>query len=511
GPWGSIVRSDFQGRVTAGLGNPDFFAGYLLTAWPLALALWIRASSTMAKTWWAFTFAALWAAIFLTESRAGWLGGIVGLAVFALFFFWKNPEAKKTRLGLAGAVLVLILATCILPLGSRLSGLAHPQNASIQFRQEVWKGVWNLITAHPIAGTGFGTFEAAYPPYRPEALMLHQAQRSYEVSHPHNWILEWTADEGGMGLVLLFLFAFAILSQWWKLYAARAIPRALGAGAFAVFAGAAVDNLFDVNASLPSTLIPLLFVAALPVALSNRFSHFPGFPIRSRTWDLKNYKLYLAPVTLLAVLLMLAQVQSAMRHQLTDGMLKKAESFSQQRKWDEAIGMYGRILKLDGSNVEALYFRGASYLDRKSEGDAALALADFQALQTRNPDYVLVHFKKAEALKRLNRLPEAQSEMDQAVRLDPVLIFQDSTFVRAQNWTGKKRYREALALYQKLLFDYPACVPLLLNTANTLVERGKGQSALELYRRVLVYDPGNSDALSNAAAVRTSMGRNGKD
>jgi O-antigen ligase len=503
GPWGEIVKSEFQGRVTAGLGNPDFLAGFLLTAWPLALALLLRATSVWAKALWAFTFVMILSALVLTQSMAGWLGAVAGLLVFAFFFFWRHEEAKKTRFGWIVLALLLALLTALSPLKNRLVDLRSPQNESVQFREQVWKGAFDLIKAHPLTGTGFGTFVAAYPPYRPESLMLHQAQRSYQVDHAHNWVLEWTAEEGWAGLGLLLFFWAGILAQWWKLYSAKAIPKSLGAGAFAVFTGVAVDNFFDMNGSLPSTLIPLLFVAALPVALSSRFAHLPGFPVRAKIWKINKPKIYVWPLSLLAAVLILAQVHSAMLQQISDGVLKRAEDFSRDKQWDQAIPLYTWVTGVERSSDEAFYFRGSSYLDRGALGDASLALADFDAVQTREPDYLLVHLKKAEAFNQLSRISEAHLEMTQAVRLDPVLIFQDPDFKRAQGLTAKREYKEALPLYQKLLFDYPACVPLLLNTANTMVECGQTASAIDLYQKVLIYDPGDSDALSNIASVKS--------
>ena len=502
GVWGTIVAQSFQGRVTAGLGNPEFLAGFLLTAWPLALALLLRASSKSAKFLWAMILVTAWIALVLAQSKAGWLGGVVGLVTFAFFYFWKSQDILLARRWFIGLALLLVILTLATPLKNRLSGLLDPQNESIQFREQVWKGTWEMIKSHPVMGTGWGTFETAYPPYRPEALMLNQKQRSYEVEHAHNWVLEWVAETGFVGLGLLLFFVAAVCFQWWKLYAAKAIPAALGAAAAAVFAGVKVDNFFDVNSTLASTLVPLLFVSALPVALSNRFVQIPGFPVRAKIWNLKDYKIYLAPVTLLIVLLMMAGVNRAMDGQITGAILKKAEAYSQASQWDQAINLYTRAIHIDPSNVEAIYFRGASYLDRDSVGDAGLALADFEVVQTLKPDYVLTHFKKALALKKLNRLPEAQVEMNQAVLLDPELIDQDPDFLKAEGMVSKRDYKKALPLYQKLVLDYPACVPLLINTANTMVECGLTAPALDLYNRVLVYDPDNSDALSNSAAVK---------
>src|SRR5262249_53756457 len=155
-----------------------------------------------------------------------------------------------------------------------------------------------------------------------------------------------------------------------------------------------------------------------------------------------------------------------------DKLLGKAEALSHAQDWEQAIVLYGRVIGIDPRQVEALYFRGSSYLDRQAPGDAALALADFAALQKMEPDYVMVHYKKALALEKLGRLDEAKAEKTQAVRLDPGLVFQDPGFQKAQALSSKGEYKKALPLYRKMVFDYPACVPLLIDTANTMVECG---------------------------------------
>src|SRR4029077_19044402 len=134
------------------------------------------------------------------------------------------------------------------------------------------------------------------PSYRPISLIMKQPQRSYGVSHVHNWVMEWTAETGLIGLALLLAFWFFVLAQWWKLYSANAIPKALAAGVFAAVAAVGVDNLFDMNSYLPSTRIPLLFIAALPVALSQRFYKMEGFPIQLRRFDLSPYKIFFLPI-----------------------------------------------------------------------------------------------------------------------------------------------------------------------------------------------------------------------
>ena len=505
GEWLAIVKQNFQGRITAGLGNPDFFAGYLLMVWPLALALLLRAKAVSAKALWGFILVSSLVCLAMTQSKAGWAGLAAGFLVFALFYLIGSAQSVSARKWFFGLVLLLLAITFLSPLRERLAQMVQPGNDSIEFRGQVWKGTWEMIQAHPWMGSGFGSYDAAFPPYRPQALMLNQVQRSYEVDHAHNWVLEWTAEEGWAGLGLLLAFWAAVVAQWWRLYKANAIPRALGAGAFAALEGVAVDNFFDLNSVLPSTLIPLFFIAALPVALSSRFTHLPGFPVRSFIWNISRFRVYLASFSLLVVILMLTQINRAMMGQLAEIQLKKAEALSEQKAWDQALPLYDRVITLQPSNLPARYFRGSVYLERGNLGDLPLALDDFRAVQQTAPDYVLVHYKLAQVYREMGKQEAYDSEMAQAIRLDPVLIFQLPDFLKAEELAKPGHFKKALPLYQRLVLDYPACVPLLINTANTLVECGSAEQALILYDDALAQDPHNIEALLDSAAVAIQL------
>ncbi len=506
GVWLQIVQEQFHGRVTAGLGNPDFLAGYLLMVWPIALALYFKAAQPSTKILWLSLTLVSFLALIWTGSKAGIIGFYAGLLVFLFFFLFKGMDRDKLR---KNKVYLIIGGLCLAGLLTLSAGrvaveLKNPQGQSIKFRQEVWKGTVEMIKDHPIMGVGFGAFGTAFPPYRPLSLMMWQTERSYEVNHAHNWILEWTAETGVVGLALLLLFGWYVLSQWWRLYSAKAIPRALGAGAFALFAGVAVDNLFDLNSFLPSTLVPLLFFAAMPVGLSQRFYHLAGFPIRCRLFDVTKWKVFILPFAATIALLSLMQLSWSFQSQGADVELKTAEKLSEAGKWEDAIWAYSQVLTLEPENLTARYFQGSAYANRGQAGDLELALADFQAVGKNAPDYVLLHYKKADVLEKLNRLDEASAEMKRAVSLDPVLVFRLPEYQKARKLADLKKYPDALPVYQKLVLDYPTCVPTLVDEANCLVMSRRAPEAAGLYKRVLDLDPENKEALANLKSLEAA-------
>lgn len=495
-----IVRTQFQGRATAGMGNPDFLAGYLLMVWPMALALLIRAQRTAAKVLWAFLFISSLAALLSTGSKAGWLGFAAGLLIFGSFT-WKDRigNGRQWPLALAG---VLMLSLFIPPMSGRLMEAVKGQGDSIRFRREVWKGVVQMVRDRPLQGTGFGTFEAAYPAYRPASLMMHQSERNYDLVHAHNWVLECTAETGAVGLFLILAFWFFILAQWWKLYQANAIPKPLAVGFFAAAAGVGADNLFDLNGFLASTQVPLLFLAALPVALSRRFFHLEGYPIQHIDWSIPRLRIFLLPVLVLGIALAFQQVGGAFQRQANNILLEKAETASREKNWPAALGLYDRILDTDPGDLEARYFRASVYLDEGKIENTEKALWDLQEVERTSPDYVQLHFKESQALQKMGRTDEAASEVKKAVALDPMIVYRLEPYQTARRLADGKRFGDAITIYQTLVLDYPSCVPVLVDYANCLVMLKRLPEAIGLYRKALELDPDNPEAAANLKIIQ---------
>ena len=87
GPWETLVKTQFNGRAIAGMGNPDFLAGYLLMIWPPAFALLFRAGMKFSNIFWSFLLMVSLVALLITGSQTGYLGFFAGVLVFTFFSF----------------------------------------------------------------------------------------------------------------------------------------------------------------------------------------------------------------------------------------------------------------------------------------------------------------------------------------------------------------------------------------------------------------------------------------
>jgi len=503
--WTAVVKNQYAGRPVAGLGSPDFLAGFLEIVWPLSLALMMRANKPISFLFWGLIFGLSLDALFLTGSLGGWVGLVVGTIVFS-FYAFKDQGLKAIR----WFVLPLLLITgsfFVAPMSNTLKGFLTPPGESVQFQRQVWRGAILMIQERPLLGFGYGTFSTSFPSRRPPFLGLHQPQQASAIDHASNWFLEWTAETGIIGTLLMMVFWFYVLAQWWKLYAANAVSKPLVAGIFAAVAGVAADNLLDMNSYLPTTCIPLLFLAAFPVALSQRFYRMEGFPIQRREADLRRWKIYLLPVLTAVMALVLQRVGDAFQRQGADLDMKRASAATSDGKWDKALNLYDKALKLDPGNVQARYFQGSVYLDRNQFGDMEKALDDFDEVEQVMPDYKLIHYQKYGALLRMGKETEAKEELKHAIRSDPMLVYLLDDYKKARGLAESGHLEEALIIYQNLYFDYPTCVPMMVSFANCFAMAGNFRSAIDLYQQALQLDPQNDKARNNLEKVMEAWKR----
>jgi O-antigen ligase len=504
-PWETFAKTQFNGRAIAGMGNPDFLAGYLLLVWPLVLALLLRGKTTFSRIFWSFLLMADLFALLFTGSQTGYLGFFTGALVFA--FFSLKDRLKEATPWLFVLLGFLTLSFFLPPMSGRLQELLNKKSEAFQFQEQVWAGTFDMVKKNPVYGVGYGAYASAFPAHRPALLSLHPREERDGVNHAYNWVLEWTAETGIVGLLLLLAFWFYVFAQWWKLYKSNAIPKVLAIGFFAAALGAAVDNLFETNSYEPFIGVPLLFLAAFPVALSQRFYRMEDFPIQLKELDLSKHKAFIWPLAIGITALVFLQIGNVFKRQEANILREKAAVSTQLGKWDEALDLYNQALKLDPSNFDTRYLQGSVYLDRNKEGDLEAALKDFNALNPVAPDYQLLHFKKYEVLNALKQTDAAKAELRRAVRLDPMLIYLLDDFKKARQLTAGSQLSEALIVYQGLILDYPTCVPMLIDYANCLALSQDYESAINLYRNVLALDPGNSKAADDLEKVREIVRR----
>lgn len=217
------VDFGFLRRAHGSLGNPDFLAGFLVLAVPGLALGWL--TSVRAQAWRLGVLGLVLLALLLTHVRAGWLAGVVALAV-SISVAWARVHGRRLAL-LVGLGLALLAAFSV-PSRLNAPGQSPWERLRGTFSGDgSWAGrrfmatvALNLAKEHPLTGTGASRFQDAY--LVEQGRLLAQPAHAKEpyrfTADIHNDWLQNAAESGWVGLALLMaVFALAARSAWaWR-------------------------------------------------------------------------------------------------------------------------------------------------------------------------------------------------------------------------------------------------------------------------------------------------------
>ena len=142
--------------------------------------------------------------MFLTESRAGWLGAIASISVIICAF--SLLKSKKLFFGVLFSIPILVSIIFILSWNysdtfqRRMSPVLNYFEGQVSggigsdskdFRPQTWKDTITMIGDRPLLGSGPGTYNYVFQKYRKS----FQGERII-TGHPHNEYLEIISDYG---------------------------------------------------------------------------------------------------------------------------------------------------------------------------------------------------------------------------------------------------------------------------------------------------------------------------
>src|SRR5437588_6965173 len=235
-------------RAQAWYPSANHLALMLGRAWPFLLAASLAASGRRAA-WLLVPAGLVGLALLLTFSTGGWLGGLAGgLAVIAVV----SRRQLALRAGLAAALALGVVSG--LAIGGLLPERLNPLRQTGGFRLDLWLSSLEMLRDHPLLGIGLDNFAYLY-----QQVYLRQGAASEpNLSHPHNWLLQFWLELGLLGLV-----AFVWLVWPFAREAVTARRSWIIAGAVGAMVDLLVHGLID-NSYF---LVDLAFVFWLTLAL----------------------------------------------------------------------------------------------------------------------------------------------------------------------------------------------------------------------------------------------------
>ncbi len=185
-------------RIVSSFDNPNVFAECLLMLIPFALACLLRRGRVHGRWFFALSSVLMSVCLLFTWSRGAWLGFIIGILLFFIFF------SKKTALVLLGGLLTSPFWSFLVPgtVAGRFLSIGNLAESSASYRISAWYGIFEMLNKTWWCGIGVGSsaFEAVYPGV---ALAGTQAIR-----HAHSIYLQLLAELGVAGLVVFLLIVF---------------------------------------------------------------------------------------------------------------------------------------------------------------------------------------------------------------------------------------------------------------------------------------------------------------
>ncbi len=242
-------------RPVGTLGNPNTLAALLVMLIPFTAGRLAESKAPLPRVLLGLYTLANLVLLGLTFSRGGWIGGVVGLAVWiGLRFPVRQIWIALPRLQKAALIALALLAAtggAVVLLDSLSIG-----GRGLDLRTWLYQTALELFAQRPLTGHGLFTFGAglsrlnSLPPLEPH-------------SHAHNVILQVAAELGIVGLISLALTAWAALRALLRTLHRPADP--ITVMGIAAFAGFATHQMLDFPAMMPTIAFTALIALLLAV------------------------------------------------------------------------------------------------------------------------------------------------------------------------------------------------------------------------------------------------------
>ena len=254
--------AQYEMRASGAFICPNHFASFIALLLPLALALLAcRDSGYPLRIFAFYSMLTIAPALYLTQSRSGWLGALAGLIVT-----WILLSARKGWRSLLITALAAPLAAAAIAFAAwTFSPMVHARIENAMQgneRVQLWKDTLRMIGDAPMLGHGPGNFRWAYPSYWRDLKMFTDPE------HPHNEPLEAVADYGAVGTALLVLgLAVAAGTFLLRLRSSdRDRDTALVAAALGAGTAALVHGCFDYNLHIFSVASTVVMIAGIAMS-----------------------------------------------------------------------------------------------------------------------------------------------------------------------------------------------------------------------------------------------------
>jgi O-antigen ligase len=268
--------------VTGTFVSRNHFSGYLEMVIPLALGLILARTDlfSLSKLKWkdkilklsekgvyknllfALGIILMALAVILSKSRSG--VSIVVLTFILVFgmtvlYFGRVRQQQWIMSFLKVLFLIIVIVAFYIGIDATIERFAMDQILE-DVRPVVWSNTTGIIGDFPVFGSGLGTFEALYPAYEASS-----TPPLFE--HAHNDYLEYLAELGGLGFMLLLGGILTMLVFSFLMWRVRRHPEVKGLvlGGMVAVVAMLVHSITDFNLHIPANMMLFTLVLSLTI------------------------------------------------------------------------------------------------------------------------------------------------------------------------------------------------------------------------------------------------------
>ena len=419
-----IDKGFVQGsRISSSLQYANTFAAFLVLPFFISFSYMIRSEKMYLKTLYGIFSLIFIATLMFTESRGGLLTLLVSWIIFLLMLKGREKKEGLIYTGIVLAVVLVIAAigkSLFLPMLNRLvkrfdtliTFLKGQKSLSLSSRESMIKDSFKILKAHPVLGTGNGTYQYVYAKYRSVYFFSR---------FPHSIFFQVLDELGIAGGAAFIYMLYSIIKR-----GVNSISRknnALYVGLFAGLMGILFHAFIDFDWSL--MFMPLLFFFGVGLLISRGAQKEVKIPLkkteinRSGKILAKNYRIAgLVTLTIVIFTLFAFPFFGA----VNDFRAKASEG---RVSADKTIALYRSATNMDPLCAEYHYDLAHFYFVKLTPGvinpSEFLLKAEkqYKAAIQHCPEYFLYHFELAKLYLQMNN-KKAIDEFAKTVELNPI-------------------------------------------------------------------------------------------
>lgn len=257
-----VMDPSLPTRASSTLGNPIFFASFLIIPLFVSVFFVSQSQSKSEKFFYGFLALLQLVGIFQSGTRGAVVGLALGVFVSAVVYVVLSP-VKKVRI--YGSMAVAVFAAIVillftfhekLPEGTTLRRVFNLRDSNTNSRLIQWRIAFTGIKDYPIFGTGPENYYLVGNKYYDNE--LYKYDRSW-FDKPHNFLLEILVTTGILGFAAYFGILVSIVWILWRAYRKELLTLFEFCGFLAATLAYQIQNIFVFD-TIPASLMFYAFL-----------------------------------------------------------------------------------------------------------------------------------------------------------------------------------------------------------------------------------------------------------